>query len=211
MKTIIWDFNGTILDDVDVAVKILNAILEELEYPQRFTVEQYKDIFTFPVIEYYIKAGFDFNKHSFEYIADIYFKYYRLYIQEAKINNNFMNLFNLFKDKGYKNVIISATRQDMLDIELDKYNMKNLFDEALGINDIYAKSKIELAINWNNNSKYANSDKIYIGDTVHDYEVANSIGCKSYIVSSGHQSTKVLLKNGIQPYKDLEEVLKCFV
>ena len=74
-KTIIWDWNGTLLNDLDLSVDSVNILLKERNLPT-LTVEKYKDIFGFPVIDYYVKAGFDFEKEPFEIPAKQYVKLY---------------------------------------------------------------------------------------------------------------------------------------
>ena len=59
VKTVIFDFNGTILDDLDLCFNILNKMLNMYNHPS-ISKGRYLDIFTFPVIEYYKKAGFNF-------------------------------------------------------------------------------------------------------------------------------------------------------
>ncbi len=61
-ELILWDWNGTLLDDVDLCVDALNRLLAEFGYPQRYDHDQYRAIFGFPIEEYYIRAGFDFSK-----------------------------------------------------------------------------------------------------------------------------------------------------
>ena len=209
MKTIIWDFNGTILDDVDVAVKIVNSILKELNYKHTLTKEEYKDIFKFPVIEYYELAGVNFDIHPFEYVSELYIKYLNIYVNESSIYKDFYNLINLSKSKGYNNVILSATRNDMLLNMIKDYKLEEYFDEIYGISDIYAHSKLDIAKTWNSTSKYAKNEKIYIGDTCHDWDVALSIDATPYIICSGHQSRKRLEENDIKVYNNLSEVMLC--
>ena len=60
VDTIILDFNGTILDDLDLCFNVLNKMLVMYNH-KPVTLEEYLDIFTFPVIEYYRKAGFNFD------------------------------------------------------------------------------------------------------------------------------------------------------
>ena len=64
VKTIIWDWNGTLLDDLDLSLESVNILLEERNLPA-LSVEKYKDIFCFPIVDYYVKAGFDFEKEAF--------------------------------------------------------------------------------------------------------------------------------------------------
>ena len=50
VDTIILDFNGTILDDLDLCFNVLNKMLVMYNH-KPVTLEEYLDIFTFPVIE----------------------------------------------------------------------------------------------------------------------------------------------------------------
>ncbi|MCK4288095.1 MAG: HAD hydrolase-like protein, partial [Bacteroidales bacterium] len=61
IKTIIWDWNGTLLNDIDICINSINILLEHRNI-ENLTKEIYKEIFTFPVKDYYSKAGFDFTK-----------------------------------------------------------------------------------------------------------------------------------------------------
>ena len=42
MKTIIWDYNGTILNDVSIAVKIENEMLLRRGLKADYTLDDYK-------------------------------------------------------------------------------------------------------------------------------------------------------------------------
>ena len=63
---ILWDWNGTLLDDVALCNDALNRLLARYGYPQRYDREGYRAVFGFPVQEYYARAGFDFARHSFD-------------------------------------------------------------------------------------------------------------------------------------------------
>ena len=56
-KNIVWDWNGTLLDDVAVGVDTLNEMLGRRAL-RLLSVEEYKDRFGFPVVEFYQKIGF---------------------------------------------------------------------------------------------------------------------------------------------------------
>ena len=51
-KVLIWDFNGTIIDDVDYCIEIENTMLRERNMDFISTYEQYRRDFCFPVIDY---------------------------------------------------------------------------------------------------------------------------------------------------------------
>ena len=63
-------------DDVDLCVDALNRLLAGFGYPQRYDHERYRAIFGFPIEEYYVRAGFDFTKHSFAELAEKYMEDY---------------------------------------------------------------------------------------------------------------------------------------
>ena len=56
MKYIIFDFNGTILDDVDVNIECINQIAKKYLNREPVKKEEYLNIFDFPVIDYYKKG-----------------------------------------------------------------------------------------------------------------------------------------------------------
>jgi phosphoglycolate phosphatase len=67
-KNIIWDWNGTLIDDLDIAVKSICTLLVEHELPE-ISVEKYRNVFGFPVRKYYEDIGFDLSKHSFDQLS----------------------------------------------------------------------------------------------------------------------------------------------
>ena len=69
IKNIFIDFNGTLLDDVNLCLDLLNLFLKEQNKPL-IELNIYKHIFTFPIYDYYILAGLDFKNESFDSIAN---------------------------------------------------------------------------------------------------------------------------------------------
>ena len=57
ITNIIWDWNGTLLDDIDISMEALNQLLEAQHLPLVLEKEEYRRYFQFPVIEYYKKVG----------------------------------------------------------------------------------------------------------------------------------------------------------
>ena len=62
--TIIWDWNGTLLDDVDIYVDTINVLLAKYK-KKPISKEYYKKLFTFPVQNYYSKLGFDIDVRGY--------------------------------------------------------------------------------------------------------------------------------------------------
>ena len=66
---VIWDFNGTILDDVRTGIESINRLLRRRGLPTIDSVEEYHSRFRFPIIDYYAGLGFDFTKEPYSEVA----------------------------------------------------------------------------------------------------------------------------------------------
>lgn len=207
MKTIFFDFNGTIINDVDLCFNILNKMLEDNNLP-KITKERYKDIFTFPIKEYYQKAGFDFKNKSFEELSLDFIKLYQQASLSCPLYEGVCECFKHFKEKGYNLVVLSASQIDNLKEQLEHFNISSYFDAILGISNIYAKSKIDIGLNYINENHLNKEDCIMIGDTLHDKEVCNALGIKCVLFLQGHQSFKVLNTSDckiVSSYQEFED------
>ena len=76
MKYVLWDWNGTLFDDLDACRYVLDKLLENHGLLPRKTVESYREVFCFPIIEFYKNAGFDFSKTTYEVLAREYMDMY---------------------------------------------------------------------------------------------------------------------------------------
>lgn len=205
MKYVILDFNGTVLDDIDVCIKAENKTIEhfKLDRPP-ITKEEYLDIFTFPVKNYYEKVGFDWNKYSYEEVGAYWFTWYRKLKDEYKLVDGIVELLKDNRNKGYKNILLSASSLVELKIQLKELGIEEYFDEVLAIDNIYAGSKEHVALKWIEDKDP--SECIMIGDTLHDLDVAKVMNVKCILVANGHQSKKVLVANHDLVIDDLSEV-----
>lgn len=205
MKYMIFDFNGTILDDVDLAINALNHTLKKYLDRKPMEITEYKEIFTFPVKKYYEKAGFDFEKLDWFEIGQYWMDYYLSNKDQSKVFDGVIDLLKLNHSRGIKNIIISASRQDLLEEQLKELSIFDYFDEVLGINDIYATSKIPIALKFISDKDP--EECVYLGDTEHDVEVAKKMGVKCILIAKGHESKERLLTYGVDVIDDIGELL----
>ena len=193
-KYIFLDFNGTVLDDVDLCLHLLNEMLYAKE-KKTVDMDQYKHIFDFPIIKYYIAAGFDFSKYTFEELANYFIvEYARRNVTESKIYHDLEGFVLTMKDLGYKVVICSASQKSMLLEQLKYFGIYHLFDDVIGLDNHYAASKLELAKEYVASQNIDLDNSYFIGDTTHDNEVGEACGLKVILVDRGHQAEDVLAK-----------------
>jgi phosphoglycolate phosphatase len=203
---IIWDWNGTLLNDVEVCVEVMNELLEKRGIPL-LTVERYRKIFTFPIKEYYKNIGFDFNKDKFEDLAIEFIEIYLASYHKFKLHNDVEDTLKCLEEKGYKQIVLSATNKTNLTEQIELFGMQKYFTEMIGIDDYYGKSKLEHGLEIM--SRLSKDQRvILIGDTLHDLEVANALGCECILVANGHQDRTVLESAKVDIVDELKEVLR---
>ncbi len=194
-KAIIWDWNGTLLDDLDICIHAMNRMLDARNYPLLST-NRYKEIFTFPVQEYYVKAGFDFDKDDWETVAMEFIDNYREEIPGAKLHQEVKEVLEFFKKQGKRQFILSAMHQDFLMETISARLDPAIFEAIAGLNDHYAATKVENAHLLVKEIGLPKDQIVMIGDTIHDFEVAEEAGIGCILVANGHQSVKRLQMTG---------------
>lgn len=209
MKYVIFDFNGTILDDVQVGLKAENMCIKKYLKRPPMDLDEYLHSFTFPIKEYYEKIGFNWNDgYTYEQVGQDWFNNYNSLKSEYKIFDGVIEILQRNHELGNKNILLSASSLQELLIQLEELGIKDYFDEVLGIDNIYASSKVDIAVNW---IKDKNPDDcMFIGDSLHDLQSAQAMKIKNCVlVARGHQAKDVLEKEYENIVDDIREVKIC--
>ena len=143
---VLWDWNGTLLDDVALCVDALNRLLRIYHYPQQYSLAQYREIFGFPIEDYYIRAGFDFSKNSYKELADDYMQDYLARAGACPLAESAVPALSLLKGAGVQQVILSASNLPVLEQQVTERGVRPYFDRLLGLDNIYARSKVEVGL-----------------------------------------------------------------
>ena len=204
-ELILWDWNGTLLDDVQLCEDVLNRLLARFGYPQRYDREQYRAIFGFPVQDYYASAGFDFARDSFDELARSFMEDYIPASAACPLLEGAREALDAFRAAGLRQVILSASHVGTLRAQAEQRGVAGYFDELLGLGDIYAKSKAELGLAYLARAGFDPRRAVVIGDTTHDYEVACALGVRCVLQSGGHQPPEVLRRTGAPVASGLRE------
>lgn len=206
-KLIIWDWNGTLLNDVDACIETMNRMLNKRNM-NLLSSSVYKDVFTFPVKDYYHTVGFDFNKESFEKLSVEYIDLYKRNSMESPLQVGAKEALKYFKECNFKQIILSASEQLSLENQVEQRQISKYFDSIIGLNNIHAKSKTDNAINYIKVSEQFDQI-VLIGDTFHDYEVAKVIGAECTLIQNGHQNlNRFNLESKALIIRDLFELIE---
>lgn len=207
-KLLLWDWNGTLIDDMWLSIKLLNELLSEHGYPQSYTTAEYREIFRFPISDYYTLAGFDFSRHSYEHLAEIYMQRYVPQSLECTLFDGAKPALELAKANGLRQVVLSASPRDLLKEQITERGILDYFDDILGLGDIYAASKVELGVKYMREAGISPDSAAMIGDSVHDFEVATALGVRPVLYSGGHQAERFLTQTGAAVSPTLEGAVR---
>ena len=205
-RCIIWDWNGTLLDDVPLNIEIVNTLLSERGLKTVESLDYYKREFSFPIIDFYRKLGFDLENEDFHLIARQYARLFDEGYPHADIFPDAEELLRLVKQSGREQLIISASEQGYLLKQVEYFELSHYFTDILGVSDVLGSSKIERAKRWMAEQSVDPAEVLFIGDTEHDCDTARAIGCDCVLVSRGHNSKERLEKTGFKVYADLSFV-----
>jgi len=196
-KHIIWDWNGTLLDDV-------GELLSERGL-EKLTVERYHDLFDFPAIEFYRRLGMNFETESYEELARDYMARYTQKVPHCRLQSGAEQTLRRLSDAGLTHSVLSAYHQERLDEAVDHFNLRSWFVKVVGLNDFYAHSKVENGKQWVQELGCPLPDVLFIGDTKHDYEVATAMGVDCALLTCGHQPRYRLKTCPVPLFDSLEE------
>ena len=205
-KHIIWDWNGTLLDDRWLCVEGINQALIKRDLPP-ISEDRYRKIFTFPVKEYYKKLGFDFDKEPFEVAGDEFVDYYGNNFYKAKLQKGSRTLLSEIQSKSISQSILSAAMERYLKNWVYAHKLETYFSEIVGIDNQYADGKILEGINLINRLPFKRRDILMIGDTNHDSDVAEKLNINCILIYHGHVDGKRLKKTGRTVVSNLMHII----
>lgn len=201
MKTILWDFNGTVLNDVEISFDAANTILRRFDKPLLANLNAYRAAFGFPIIDYYTRLGL--GGEIFKDAAPQWMEEYLRLEPACGLQEGAREALTAFRAAGYRQVILSASKRETLTQQMARLGILSYFDEILGLDHIYATSKEGIGKAWMARAQTDPTLCVMLGDTTHDFEVARALGVRCILVEGGHQLPETLAATGCEVAKDL--------
>jgi len=206
-RHIIWDWNGTLVDDAWLCVDIMNKILHKNKL-NSISLADYRENFLFPVKEYYARLGFDFTKTPFEVCGLDFINAFKKRKFEAPLFKSSQTILSKIQLAGANNYLLSANHQSILEDTVDFFCLRTFFTNICGLPHYYATSKIKEGQILLSSMQNKENNILMVGDTLHDFEVAKSLKVDCVLLSHGHNSAARLIKTGVPVLSSLKELAK---
>ncbi len=177
---ILWDWNGTLLDDTQAALDTLNLMLKR-RGAAPIGMAFYRDNFAFPVKPFYEAIGVRVGNEDWDALA---VEYHDVYATMPKqLNAETFAALEEVKRAGVRQSIISALRQDLLDEVTARLGVAPYMECIYGVDNLDGSSKIDRALELLERIKDA--DPVIIGDSLHDKEVADALKVRCVLCAQG--------------------------
>jgi len=205
IKNIIFDFNGTIIDDAITVLNVFNQLCEKEGLPQT-DIKEYKENFCFPAIKYYILHGFTCD--NFGPLADDFQSTYRkVWYRDDILFPGVVETLKELKKLGYRLFILSATQKWFLDEQVGQLGLTNLFEEIVGTDNNHGASKVAFGEKFIAEKGLEKNETVMVGDTEHDFEVAHALGIKCILTTAGHCTRERLSKLSVPLFDNYSELI----
>lgn len=198
---IIWDWNGTLLDDVQASLAAVNDMLRARGRAET-TLSEYHDMMEMPIVRYYEKL-FDTRPLPLEQIVREFNERYAHHAADAPLARGAAEAITRFAAAGCRQVILSSFEKTRLRRAVCDRGLEPYFAEVLGADDLRAESKEHRARAWQARTGALPGQTLVIGDLVHDAEVARALGASCVLTCSGHQPRKALEECGFPVTENL--------
>ena len=185
MTHILWDWNGTLLDDTQAALDTLNIMLAR-RGGTPITMEFYRDHFAFPVKPFYKSIGVCLENEDWDALAREYHDVYAE--QPVRLNPETIAALERVKAAGARQSIISALRQDLLEEITARLGVAKYMDRICGVDNLDGFGKIDRAremLSSLRTSSDRTSSFMLVGDSLHDKEVADALGVRCVLCGQG--------------------------
>ena len=203
MKHVLWDWNGTLLDDTRAALDTLNIMLERRgEKPVEMGF--YRDHFAFPVKPFYRAIGVCLESEDWDALAQEYHDTYAA--QPKRLNPDAVAALELARASGARQSIISALEQSRLSEITERLGVAKYMDFIYGVDNLDGFGKIDRARELLRAMQASSaaaapssffplpSSFILIGDSLHDKEVADALGVGCVLCAQGSHAAWRLAK-----------------
>ncbi len=216
IRHIIWDWNGTLFNDAELCWEICRDLAANHHVPT-FSFDDFREHFTIPVSDFWnALLGRDIPSDEFTILGA---KFHEIYFERRKIcrlHHGAESVIRALAKTGISHSILSSHPQFLLETGVSMCNVTEDFILFTGNPGEGGSSKIPLGHSHLTklrdegriDSGIRPDEMLLIGDTVHDFELAQALGVNAVLFTGGAQAESHLRKTEAPLISTLGELLE---
>ena len=206
IKHVIWDWNGTLIDDAQLCVSIVNEILSRNSL-NKVSLSYYRENFCFPVRAYYEKIGLSCEGASYRELSERFISEYRKRWRTCRLQANALAVISSLNRAGIGQSVLSASKSTDLKTFLDEFGLEKYIELASGVSNVLASGKIDISQKHLLNIGMKPTEVLLVGDTKHDEEISKHLSVNCMLFTGGHNSANALRGCDSELTDDLRQVM----
>lgn len=208
---VVWDWNGTLLDDHHIVVEAANRSLA-LFAVDPLTVEEYRNHYTRPVQRFYSSVlGRDVTEDEWHRIDDVFHRSYYELAATARLAADALAAMDLLEEAGWTQSLLSMSPQHRLDEMLTHHRLADRFALTNGLTGAMGGEKAPYLRTHLDQLEIEGTVVVAIGDTPDDAAAAWSVGASAVLVDGGSHHRSALEASGVPVVSSLLDAARAVV
>jgi phosphoglycolate phosphatase-like HAD superfamily hydrolase len=198
IKTIVFDWNGTLLADTHACWETDNHVLKFFGGKQ-VNLKTYKDTIIIPSINFYAMHGCNRQRLEIESkkLGEVFHAYYEPRVSKIRTRINTRRLLDFLLKNKIESVILSnhtiiGITSQLKRLKIEKYFSKILANDALN-QSMKGRNKKEKLEEFLQNNNFKKDEVMIVGDSPEEVEIGKHCGIKTVAISGGYYATHRLI------------------
>lgn len=212
MRHVVWDWNGTLFDDLEIVLQAVNHGLEPYAAGP-VTLDDYRDHYTRPVKGFYDRfLGRELTVEEWEELDRRFHDGYRELLLRARLTHDARDALDLAASRGLTQSLLSMFPHEELVPLVDRIGISRYFDRIDGLRGpagdakaAYLGAHLRALI-----LDESPDDVLVIGDTPDDAVAAAHVGARCVLVDNGSHHRHALEYRGVPVVDSLVAALEAF-
>ncbi|MEV6923537.1 HAD hydrolase-like protein [Dactylosporangium sp. NPDC051485] len=195
MKHLVWDWNGTLLDDLELVVDATNICLATVGGPA-ITAEEHRRDFRRPILDYYAHVlERPVDQVEFQLLDDAFHDAYRRGIATLQLASDALEA--MAKWSGTQS-LLSMFFHDELLVEVERHGLGARLVRIDGLPGTVGGQRKAVYLERHLAALGLDpADVVMVGDSVDDGEAARTVGAGAVLYAGGFTDTELLRATGL--------------
>lgn len=205
---VIWDWSGTLIDDVALSLGAVNRMLE-VRGLEALSTDRYRELYTFPMDGLFRSLGLfpeGGQPEAFTALVDEYVEGYTRRAMRFNLRPGAREALERMKEAGHDQVLITSSRNSVLRKQVYRSRLGGYFESVLGTWSSLPANTCTVARMYLTSRGIGGGGAVFVGDTTGVADTAREIGSRCVLVSGGHESRRRLGAAGCRVFGGLDEV-----